>query len=247
MLKGLDSFRRKFGQYSDCYTIIGGAACEILLENENFRFRATKDIDMILIIEARQIEFGRAFWEYIREGGYKCGWKNSESVHFYRFTEPKEGYPIQIELFSRIPDNIMFPSAGIVPIHISDDISSLSAILLNDDYYQFMMEGRKIINDIGVLDAEHIIPFKMYAWLDLKRRKEAGEHVNEGDLKKHKYDVFRLLQIVQNREKIVTNGLVRDNTVRFMHEIQDEDLSLRQIGLPFTKDEAVAFLSSIYI
>ena len=61
------------------------------------------------------------------------------------------------------------------------------AILLNDDFYNFMLQGLKIINDICVLGAEYLIPFKMYAWLDLKNKKQNGEHVNEKDLKKHKY------------------------------------------------------------
>ena len=50
-----------------------------------------------------------------------------------------------------------------------------------------MLQVRKIINDICVLGAEYLIPFKMYAWLDLKNKKQNGEHVNEKDLKKHKY------------------------------------------------------------
>ena len=61
------------------------------------------------------------------------------------------------------------------------DTSSLSAILLNDDYYNFMMKGRKIVNDIPVLNAEYLIPFKMYAWLDLTSRKEKDEFVKEND------------------------------------------------------------------
>lgn len=81
-----------------------------------------------------------------------------------------------------MPDYHLDVAEGIIPIHIDDDVSSLSAILLNDDYYQFMLEGRKKLQRVGILDAEHIIPFKMFAWLDLKRRKENGEHVNEKDL-----------------------------------------------------------------
>ncbi len=49
-----------------------------------------------------------------------------------------------------------------------------------------MMSGRRVVDGIGVLGAEHLIPFKMYAWINLLDRKRAGEHVNEKDLKKHK-------------------------------------------------------------
>lgn len=246
MVIEMDSFREKFKDYSDYYTVIGGAACDILMTEADLPFRATKDIDMILIIEDRYQEFAAAFWEYIKEGHYRCGWKNNSDMHFYRFTEPNAGYPIQIELFSRMPEYKLDIVEGIIPIHIDDDVSSLSAILLNDDYYQFMLEGRKIVQGIGILDAEHIIPFKMFAWLDLKRRKASGGHVNEKDLKKHKNDVFRLLQIVPNGAKILSSGLVKENILHFLTDIKNEDLRLGQMGLPFEKDEAIALLEEIY-
>lgn len=47
-------------------------------------FRATKDVDIILIVEDRFPEFAVVFWEYIKNGGYRCGWKNSPGIHFYR-------------------------------------------------------------------------------------------------------------------------------------------------------------------
>ena len=73
MVPGLDSFREKFKNYTDYYTIIGGTACDILLSEADLPFRATKDIDMILIMEDNFPEFASIFWEYIKEGGYKCG------------------------------------------------------------------------------------------------------------------------------------------------------------------------------
>lgn len=47
MVTGIDTFREKFKDYTDCYTVIGGAACDIIMSQANFDFRATKDIDMI--------------------------------------------------------------------------------------------------------------------------------------------------------------------------------------------------------
>ena len=45
MVPGIDSFREKFKDYTDYYTIIGGTACDILLSEADLPFRATKDID----------------------------------------------------------------------------------------------------------------------------------------------------------------------------------------------------------
>lgn len=242
----INSFIEKFKDYADCYTVIGGTACDILMTEAGTDFRATKDIDMILIMEAKYKEFAHIFWEFIREGGYRFGWKNSEKAHFYRFTEPRSGYPAMIELFSREPNYINFIPDGIIPIHIDEDTSSLSAILLNDDYYKFMLTGRRVVSGISVLDTEHLIPFKMYAWLDLKDKKARGEHVNERDLKKHKYDVFRLLQIARRDNKIETNGIVRENIIRFMEEIRMENIPFIQLLLPFEMQEALAYLEEIY-
>ena len=246
MVNGIESFVQKFSKYTDCYTIIGGAACDILMTEADTEFRATRDIDMILIMEARYREFVKVFWEYILEGGYRFGWKNSDTVHFFRFTEPKAGYPYMIELFSREPDYIDHVPEGIVPLHIDDDTSSLSAILLNDEYYQFMLEGRKTVSGVSVLDAEHLIPFKRYAWLNLKDRKARGEHVNERDLKKHKYDVFRLLQIVDRSITIETTGIISESIRKFLQEIRSESVPFTQLGLPFEMDEALEYLSSLY-
>ena len=246
MVAGINSFVEKFKGYEDCYTIIGGTACDILMSEAYVPFRATKDIDMILISEARDKEFVRLLWEFLQDGGYRFGWKSSEEVHFYRFTEPKAGFPAMIELFSRKPNYIGEVPSRIVPIHISDEISSLSAILLNDDFYNFMLSGRKTVSGLSVLAAEYLIPFKMYAWLDLKDKKANGAFVKERDLRKHKYDVFRLLQIADPSMKIATTGLVAKSIERFLDEIREEQIPFSQLGIAFEMDDALKALSALY-
>ena len=97
-----------------------------------------------------------------------------------------------------------------------------------------MMQGRRTVEGISVLDTLYLIPFKMYAWIDLSDRKARGEHVNEKDLKKHKYDVFRLLEIITADDIIEVAGLVRESINKFLDRIQKEELSLAQIGLSET-------------
>ena len=247
MVAGIDSFRDKFRGFEDCYTVIGGAACDILMLEADIDFRLTKDIDMILILEDKKEEFAKTFWEYIKEDKYKCGWKNSDKMHFYRFTEPIDGYPVMIELFSRKPGYNLEVEEGIIPIHIDDDTSSLSAILLNDDFYDFMLKGRRVVDGISVLGADYIIPFKMYAWVDLKRRKSKGEHVNERDYKKHKNDVFRLLQIVDPEVNIETEGLVRESIEAFLTEVISEPVRTEQLGLQISMEDALEILRSKYL
>ncbi len=243
---GIESFKAKFHDYQDCYTVIGGAACDILMTEEDFDFRITKDIDMIILLEDRYQEFAKVFWEYIKEGKYRCGWKQSKDVHFYRFTEPMPGYPVRIELFSRKPDYHLESESTVIPIYISDDISSLSAIMLNDDFYSFMMNGRKVVDGVCVLDAPYIIPFKMYAWLNLSKDKYEGKPVNDRDLRKHKYDVFRLLQIVTIGDGIKVSGAVAETVKTFLEDIENETLDLKNIGLNFDKEQGIEYLRQLY-
>lgn len=233
MVIGFESFLTHFAGYEDCYTIIGGIACDILMSEAALDFRATRDIDMILLIENRFEEFAPIFWSYIKTGGYKCGWRNSDIPHFYRFTEPqKPDYPKMIELFSKRPDFQMnHPEVHLTPLPVSNDISSLSAIMLNDDYYKLMLSGRKTVDGISVLGAEYLIAFKAKAWLDLAQRKAEGGHVNEKDLKKHKNDVFRLFAIVDPQARIVVSDAVGKDLREFIAAMAHEPVDLRSLGI----------------
>ena len=62
MVRGIDSFREWFQGYEDHYAIIGGTACDLLMTDEGLDFRATKDIDLVLIVEAVDAAFGRRLW-----------------------------------------------------------------------------------------------------------------------------------------------------------------------------------------
>lgn len=248
MVKGLESFVEQFRAFPNCYTVIGGAACDILMTEAGLDFRVTKDIDMILVLEDDFPGFGNKFWEFIKMGGYRCGWKNSEAVHFYRFTEPqRQDFPVQIELFSRNPDYHLEMPQGIIPIHIDDETSSLSAILLDENYYGLMIQGRTQVEGITILGAEYLIPFKMYAWLDLRRRKAANEHVNEKDFRKHKLDVFRLLQIVPRNIKIKVENAIQEDIAEFLKGMEAEELNLAQIHVSMSKEEALDQLRRMYL
>ena len=104
-----------------------------------------------------------------------------------------------------------------------------------------------MVSGISVLGAEYIIPFKMYAWLDLRARKSRGEHVNEKDLKKHKNDVFRLLPIINDENKIPTEGLVKQSIQEFLEAIKDENIRVEQLGIELSMDEVLDIYKQIYL
>lgn len=249
MVKGFETFRIAFLGYEDCYTIIGGTACDILMNEAGLSFRATKDIDMILLIENRFEEFGSVFWKYIKDGGYRFGWKTSDDICFYRFSEPTvPNYPLMIELFSKRPNYSLHDESSIfVPIHISDGISSLSAILLSEEYYYFMMMGRKIVDGIGVLGAEYLIPFKAKAWIDLTAKKKAGVHVNTDDLKKHKNDVFRLFNLIGEEQRIDLPKEINNDMKTFIEAMSIERINLKNLGLELHLEEVLHILRDVYL
>jgi hypothetical protein len=58
--------------------LIGGAACDLAMTDAGLAFRATKDLDIVLYAEALDAEFVRAFWDFVRGGGYEV--QGSESA-----------------------------------------------------------------------------------------------------------------------------------------------------------------------
>ena len=67
MVSGFTKFKERFQGFENQYVIIGGTACDLIMENEELPFRATKDVDIVLIVESITAEFGRQFWEYVKE------------------------------------------------------------------------------------------------------------------------------------------------------------------------------------
>lgn len=92
-----------------------------------------------------------------------------------------------IELFSRKTELFDLPEEAVFsPLPINDELASVSAIIVDEDYYNFLMKGSLYINGIRVLEAGYLIPFKMKAWLDLSEKRQTGSQIQGEDIKKHK-------------------------------------------------------------
>lgn len=233
MVTGIKSFKEWFKGNEEQYTIIGGTACDILMTEDGLDFRATKDIDLVLIVEAVDKNFGMKFWEYVKQAGYEHCNKSTGTPQFYRFSHPSsKDYPSMIELFSRKSDIInLQENAVLTPLSIDDDISSLSAILLNDEYYEFLKQGRIVVDGVSVLKASYLIPFKAKAWIDLTYRKSLGEQVDSKNIKKHKNDVFRLTELIDPSDKINVSKGVYDDIQEFVKCMLTENVDVKQLGL----------------
>lgn len=197
MVGGLDKFREAFSAYSDCFVIIGGTACEEILRETSQRPRTTLDIDIIVITEKMTVAFARAFWQFILEGEYRPGIRKSEDgslkAVLYSFTDGKPGYPIQIELLSR--HNDVFSEGmptHIEPLPIGEDVSSLSAIILDRPYYDLTVENSFVSNGLRYASPAALMALKARAYLNLLNDRREGRHINSKDIVKHRNDVMKL-------------------------------------------------------
>ena len=224
---GLDKFKDAFEAYSDNYVIIGGTACEITLKDTEMRPRATHDIDMIVIIENITPEFGSRFWDFIHEGGYRPEKRSNingrrHKYELYRFLDGKDGYPEMIELLSRHPNMLGNPKGIIIePLPIDENVSSLSAIIMDDDYYHFTIDHSKLTKGIRHATPVALVALKARAYLNLTQDKNAGKHVNTKDIKKHRSDVLKNVAIMENDVVYAPKSIV-ECVHKFVISIQEE-------------------------
>jgi hypothetical protein len=234
MVKGLDTFKKYFADFEEQYILIGGAACDIVFESYDTVFRATRDLDMVLIIEALTSGFGEKFWKFIQDGRYRNKVTNGQKPQFYRFDKPEDdSYPKMIELFCR-SDFELREMTGITPIHIDDSVSSLSAILLDDDYYKVLLKGKVVRKGLSVLRPEYLILFKAKAFLDLKQRKDRGESVDSSNIKKHKNDILRITAELMLESTADLPSAVKTDIDAFINSLAHEPFdsnSLKRYGL----------------
>lgn len=207
MVHGLDVFKNYFKGFEENYVLIGGSACDLIFSSLQASFRKTSDLDIVIIIESYEEAFLNLMLQFIKSGWYKPYYSEKDGVHFYRFLDPEyKNYPSKIELFSRAPISTpILEDMKFIKISsdIGDTFSYLSGILLNRDYYNFLYNGRTLINDLPVLKPYYLIPFKIKAWLNLTELKNSGVFVNSDEIDKHRKDVYRLMGILLGNESFI--------------------------------------------
>jgi len=198
MVKGLDLFKAHFENYTDYYAIIDGAAASEWFAMQELAFRATKDIDIVLLIEAMDDAFLRHFWDFVLEGGYEIKQRSDGRPIYYRFAKPqRQDFPEMLELFSRGRSGLILgDEQTIVPIPKEEDASSLSAILMDEDYYKAVNNFREITSGLPLITPPGIILLKAKVWLDLSARAQSGEKINSKHIRKHRNDVFQMTMLL---------------------------------------------------
>lgn len=250
MVKGLDKFKEAFANFTDNYVIIGGTACDIVLQNTNMHPRATDDIDMILVVENITPEFASALWNFIIQGDYhnkerKRGEGEEPVPELYRFENPKEGYPIKIELLSRHSDLLGNPSGfRLEPLPLGEEVSSLSAIILDNDYYDLTIQNSLVEENLRVASPVALICLKAKAYLNLLADRKEGKHVNSKDIRKHRTDVLKLIATASIPEPIIVPAPVLETIQRYADDIMNSlpSQSLED-ALDSSSDDITAFIT----
>ena len=224
MVRGLDTFKKYFEQFTANYMIIGGTACDIIIDQAGFIPRATKDIDIILVVEALDTKFVKQFWKFIEDGNYELKEKSDDDRKYYRFIKPEnQEFPYQLELFSRNPDLLdLEEDTYLTPIPVDDGLTSLSAILLDEDYYNYLIEHCTIENDLQRAKVEALICLKAKAFLDMVERKARGDQIDDKNIGKHKKDVFRLAVMLAEKDVFELPASIKADLQGFANAIVDD-------------------------
>lgn len=218
MVNGLKRFREAFAAHQDQFTLIGGAAATEWFEQAGLGFRATKDLDVVLLLESLDDGFLKTFWAFVREGQYETRQRSDGGRGHYRFMKPTvSDFPSMLELFARQADGLVIAEdQEIVPIPPEEDASSLSAILMDPDYYRVVVDYRGAIDGLPLLSPAGLIVLKARAWLDLTARRDRGEQVKSVDIKKHRNDVFRLSLLLAADSQFVIPQRVYSDLNQFL-------------------------------
>ena len=232
---GIDVWRDRFAEDGDRYVVIGGAARELVyVEHGAWEDTATKDLDVVLIAEAIDAGFVSRFMSFVREGGYSHVTKSGDT-QLYRFSQPTDAsFPQQVELLCRRPDYLVGVEAVVGKVLVDDAEYSLSAILLDDDYYSLLASGVAVTRRYGIptLSWEYLPVFKMRAFDDLADRRARGEAVRSGEVGKHRRDVVRLMAIMPAGTKVELPERVRSEVERFLRTVEEPSRTyMRSLGL----------------
>lgn len=248
MVNGIQVFKAAFKDFTDQFIIIGGAACDSIMSDAGLEFRVTKDLDIVLIIEVIESDFFLIFWDFVEKAGYKNREKIDGKKEFYRFTKPKnDSYPYMIELFSRNLDNISLPDKSILtPIPTEEKVASLSAILLDQDYYDFILSHRILIDGFPYVGAECLIPLKAKAWMDLTDKRKDGKNIHSSDIKKHKNDIVRLSQLLTAGESLTLSLPIKEDMNIFYKRYLSSDISPEQLKVPLEKEKVFQRINEFY-
>ena len=215
-LAGLSHFEEHFRELKDQYVIVGGFATLMLLDRAIPNHgKATHDIDLVLLTSTSVKMAGRIKM-YIREGGYTIQKGQQDRYQYYRFVDPQaEGYAREIELFAPEEYGIELDEGQhIIPIDPEEGIYSLSAIMLDREYFEMIKSNIEEINGIPYSNTLATMLLKMSAVYDLYHR-------DDDKWKKHRRDILKLTLLLTGKERVVLTGRMITDVAFFKEKAEE--------------------------
>lgn len=244
---GLSHFQNYCKDFDEHYVVVGGFATVMLLDEEfgSDHGKATYDIDLVILTN-NSIELSKKIKEYVKAGQYKIQIGEKDKYRYYRFTQPEiEDFAKEIELFASNENTLELEnSQRIIPIDPEKGLYSLSAIMLDPEYFEMIKNN---IDKTGVApstNTQATIMLKMSAFYDLK------EH-GDKKWKKHRRDILKLSLLLTGEEKIELNGRMKQDFDSFLEhltqELDQKSIRLFADGLPIIKEQVIEVLEKIFI
>lgn len=208
---GLKHFTDFFASLSEHYVIIGGIATNFFLLANDLITRRTKDIDLVVLANPNQ-RFADRLRDYVTQGRYQIEADSTGKRRNYRFRNPNDPvFPKQIEVFSTAPLELALSAdQRIVPFVTSPGLESLSAILMDADYFALVTSTNIIQMGVPLLSSNGLIPLKVRAFIDLDSRRRQGERIDQSDIRKHRNDIIRLTQTLDLGVFKIAEGIKSD-------------------------------------
>ena len=152
-------------------------------------------------------------------------WRDRESADFENLNPFDGDYCIEVWHYQPIPTD--------------EEHHSLSAIILDDDFYNFTVQ--QAVDEDGLMVANNLalIMLKMNAYLNLLAEKKTGHHVDSDDISKHRSDVLKLVAAGIYPEPVKVKSKFMSVLNDFTSEVQLHKQSLKDaLGVPANQIDA---------
>ncbi len=155
-------------------------------------------------------------------------------------------YPFKLELSSRRPDFLSEETQQrIAPFPFDDQTSSLSAFIMDEDYYNFLNENRVLIETLPYASVDCLMVLKAKAWLSLSAKKKEV-HVDQEKVNKHKNDFFRLY-LYHSPGLLELSNVIQADMAEFLQRMEGENVDLKSLKMKqYDKAEILAQMRSFY-
>ena len=135
-----------------------------------------------------------------------------------------------LELFCRKPDTITIPEGfHLTDIPTGEEASSLSAILLDDEYYDFTLANTIVSEGLHHANDVALISLKAKAFINNLSRKNDGQNVQDEDIEKHWKDIIRLAVAIDPGKKINVPTTIKEDIRSYIQIIREENPDVKQL------------------